>query len=224
MVRLTLIFNMGFGTSGLCYALLKFLTCSGTSSAGCSQWWDAGQLAFSGTAQILMCVVFRHLGLCKSSSLGPDKNFACSHLCRDYWGFFCVEFVTASCCFLGMSPKPGSWVWCLWILLVSSLVLLSFNLLMDLGFFVLKIIRLKMALMQVFGLVIYRCVGSRCSILAGVYKILHFKGKLFPWLREGMSHWWNFYFFYASYLPQDELQHKRNLGNLYWSPHLTAHN
>lgn len=66
---------------------------------------------FSGSAQILMCVVFRHLGLCKSSSLGPEKNFLLSQIGRDYWDFFsCVEFVIASCHCWGMSHKLGPWV------------------------------------------------------------------------------------------------------------------
>lgn len=41
-------------------------------------------------------------------------------------------------------------------------------------FFLLKIVRLKMTLIDVFWIVIYRCVGSRCSILADIYEILHF--------------------------------------------------
>lgn len=119
VVRLTLIFNLIFETSELCFAFLKFLPSSGTSGTACSQWCDVGQPAFSGTAQILMCVVFRHSGLCKSSSLGPENNFLLSQIGRDYWDFFfCVVFVTVSCRCLGVSLELGPWVWWLWILLL----------------------------------------------------------------------------------------------------------
>lgn len=57
----------------------------------------------------------------------------------------------------------------------------SFN---EFGFFLLKIVRLKMALIRVFWLVIYRCVESGCSSLADVYEILYFRGKFSPYFKR----------------------------------------
>lgn len=72
------------------------------------------------------------------------------------------------------------------------------------GIFLLKIIRL-MTLIRVFWLMIYRCARSGCSILAGIYEILHFRGKSFPWFKRENESLMNFYFLYANHLPQDEL-------------------
>lgn len=80
-----------------------------------------------------MCVVFIHLRLYVIQFRGQKKNILRNKIVRDYWDFFCAEFVASSYSYLVTSPKFGSWVWCLCILLLSSLVLLSLIILMNLG-------------------------------------------------------------------------------------------